>query len=644
MERHPSSAEKRYGSGVARLSSVNRAAPSPTVAGRYEGGWVRALGFLAAVAAVLLAGFLPHVLLNDFRLPIGPDGPVYAWRASYASVAGIADAPGGRPGILAILLTFGGVFSLDPVETVMLLGPVVAVAVGLAGSALLEASLGPGLLRAAAGAAMTAAFAAYLAGGWLSNIVLTATFLGALAVLARAERSWRPVLAAAGLLGAATLTHPLFATVAFSILVVLIVSLVPGALARARAGEALRGTDAFRISTASLGGAAVGMLGLLPTLGAITVPGDTSQDGFLRRHGSADLLRDRYRERFSGDLTRAAVPLAAGAALAAAGWWYRGPSTPGRRYLLRVLVAWAVVAVVGLVVLALTGWGPPYRLLAFSFFVPLAAAWGLDEIAARRRGLAVVGALVAGAFVIASMYGWYRQAPNVSQDDIVDVRRVGRAVASLPSETPAVILVESDQPAAAFHITRMANLLRMGLPPDRLLGTVVAVGSPSDFRAGRPTLTGDREHDLVARAYLREAAHLRETAALVVVERFNPQAFPEATRIGRQVLPGVVVVGAEQAPSSDVTRDRIPGLDGLELILLSAGTIALLTLLGAGWARWALPGLTARTAISLAPAAGLAVTVLAGLLADLFGAAPGGAVSLAVTGAGGGAGYLLARR
>lgn len=491
---------------------------------------------------------------------------------------------------------------------------------------------------------MTGAFAAYLAGGWLSNIVLTATFLGALAVLAGAERSWRSVVAAGALLGAATLTHPLFATVAFSILVVLIVSLARGALSRARAGEALNGTDAFRISAASLGGAGIGLLGLLPTLGAISVPGDTSQDGFLRRFGSAELLRDRYRERFAGDLGRAAVPLAAGAALAAAGWSYRGPSTSGRRYLIRVLSAWAVVSVVGLVVLALTGWGPPYRLLAFSFFVPLAAAWGLDEVAARRRGLAVIGAVVAAAFVIASMYGWYRQAPNLSQGDIEDVRRVGRAVASLPAETPAVILVESDQPAAAFHITRMANLLRMGLPPDRLAETLVAVGSPSDFRAGRPTLTGDREHDLVARAYLREAGHVEDTAALVVVERFNPQAFPEATRLGREVLPGVAVVGAEQAPSSDVTGDRIPGLGGAELLLLSAAAIALLALLGAGWARWALPGLAARTAISLAPAAGLAVTVLAGILADLFGAPPGGAVSLAVTGAGGAGGYLLARR
>ena len=629
---------------MARLSSVDRAAPTPTAAGSDAGGWVRALGFLAAIAAVLLAGFLAHVVLNDFRLPIGPDGPVYAWRASYAAEAGIGQAPGGRPGILAILLTIGGAFRLEPVEAVMLLGPVAAIAVGLAGAAVLEASLGAGLLRATAGAVLTGAFAAYLAGGWLSNIVLTAAFLGALAALALSERSWRPVLAAAALLAAATLTHPLFATVAFSILALLVAALGREALALARGGRRVQDTSAFRVWAAAVGGASVGLLGLLPTLGAAPVPGDTSQDGFLRRYGSGDLLRNRYRERFAGDLTRAAVPLAAGASLAAGGWWWRDTDSSGRRYLLRVLLAWAAVALVGLILLRVTGWGPPYRLLAFSFFVPLAAAWGLDQVARRRRSLAVLGALAAVAFAVASMYGWYRQSPNLSPDDLLDVRRAGVAVAAVPDGTPVVVLVETDQPAAAFHITRMANLLRMELPADRLPGTRIAVGSPSDFRAGRATLTGDREHDLVARAYLREAASVRQDAALVVLERFNPQAFPDAVRLGREVLPGVAVVGPVHAPVGDVSAGQVPGLDGVEVVLLSVGAVALLTLVGAGWARWALPGLPARTAISLAPSVGLAVIVLTGLLADLLGATPGGAWSLSATGAAGAGGYVAARR
>jgi hypothetical protein len=645
MGGHPSIGQNLYRSSVARLSSVDRAAPVPTAAGSGAGGWVRALGYGAAITAALLTAFLLHALLNDFRFPIGPDGPVYAWRASYAADAGIGEVPGGRPGILAILLAVGGAFSLQPVEAVTLLGPVAAVAVGLAGAAVLEASLGPNLLRAVAAALLTGAFAAYLAGGWLSNIVLTAAFLGALGALAVAGRSWRPVVGAAALLAAGTLTHPLFATVTFLIIAAMVVSLVGDAAAELRTGHRLRDTAAFRITVAAGGGAALGILGLVPTLGATVVPGDTSQDGFFRRHGSSDLLRDRYRERLAGDLTRAAVPFVTGTALAVGGWFARRDSLPGRQYLVRALAAWAAVTVAGIGVLAVTGWGPANRLLVFAFFLPLAAAWGLDEVARRRGGaLATLAALAAVGFAVASMYGWYRQAPNVSEGDLLDVRRVGRVVAAIPLETPVVILVETDQPAAAFHVTRMANLVRMGLPPDRLPETRVAVGSPSDFRAGRPTLTGDREHDLVARAYLREAEGLRTEAAIVVLERFNPQAFPEALDLGEEVLPGVAVVGGTPSPTGDVPPGSSEGIGGLHLVVLSGSTVALLMLLGVGWARWALPGLGARAAISLAPAAGLAVIVLVGLLAETLGAGADEPWSLAGMGAVGALGYLLGVR
>jgi hypothetical protein len=239
------------------------------------------------------------------------------------------------------------------------------------------------------------------------------------------------------------------------------------------------------------------------------------------------------------------------------------------------------------------------------------------------------------------MYGWYRQAPNVSEGDLLDVRRVGRVVAALPSQTPVVILVETDQPAAAFHVTRMANLLRMGLPSDRLSEARIAVGSPSDLRAGRPTLTGDREHDLVARAYLREAAAVRDEAAIVVLERFNPQAFPEALELGTEVLPGVAVVGGSPV-ATDVPPD--PGLGRLRLVVLSVSAVVLLMLLGAGWARWVLPGLGPRTVISLAPAAGLGVIVLVGLLVETMGAGADGPWSLAAIGTTAAVGYLLGGR
>jgi hypothetical protein len=596
------------------------------------------------VAAALLAGYLAHVLLNDYRFPIGPDGPVYAWRASYAAEVGIAEVPGGRPGILAILLSLGGVLGVEPVDAVTLLGPVVAVAVGLAGAALLETSLGPNLPRAVAGALLTGAFASYLAGGWLSNIVLTATFLGALAALALSVSSWRAVIGAAVLLAAGALSHPLFAAVMFLIVAVVAVAMTGDAVRRIRRGVRARDTAALRILAALGGGAALSLVGLLPAVGATSVPGDTSQDGFLRRYGFTDLLRERYRERFAGDARRAAVPLAAGVGLTFGAWMAARRSPERSGYLARVLIAWAAVTSIGLALLAVTGWGPPNRLLVFAFFLPLGAAWGFGELTGRGKAPAAVAFVAAAAFAVASFYGWYRQAPNISHGDLVDVRRVGRVVSAIPAGTPVVILVETDQPAAAFHVTRMANLLRMALPAERLPTTRIAVGSPADFRAGRPTLNGDLEHDRVARAYLQEAAAVREEATLLVLERFNPQAYPQALDLGSEVLPGVAVVGTPPGQVADVSSETARGLGGMHLVLLTSASVLLLALLGAGWARWAVPGASPLAVVGLSGAAGLTVIVVAGLAVDLLGATPGGAWSLATIGAGGAVGYLLASR
>jgi hypothetical protein len=79
-------------------------------------------------------------------------------------------------------------------------------------------------------------------------------------------------------------------------------------------------------------------------------------------------------------------------------------------------------------------------------------------------------------------------------------------------------------------------------------------------------------------------------------------------------------------------------------VVLSVSAVALLVLLGAGWGRWALTGLGPRAVISLAPAAGLAVIVLVGLLAEMLGAGADEAWSLAGMGAIGAVGYLLGVR
>ena len=474
---------------------------------------------------------------------------------------------------------------------------------------------------------LAGAFAAYLAGGWLGNMGQAALFLGALAALALAGRSWRAVWAGGGLLAAGTLAHGLFSVVGLAIVAGPILLFLPGAWRERRAGSLLRDTVAVRLGLGALVGTAAGGLGILAAAGGPHIPGDTSQDGVFRRLGLDRLLGERYRERLAGDAGRLAVPLLTGTALAGPGRLAsgapfgrraRGGDTE-RRYLAAVLVTWAALTVAGIAVLLATGWGPPNRFLVFAFFLPLVSAVGAGVLA--RRGVlpAVAAAAAVAAFVGFSMYGWYRQYPSFAPEELAQATTAGRAVERLPSDEPLIFLVDTREPAAAFHVTRFGNVIRMGLPPERLPDSRLLVGQPEDFLAGRPTLTGDPEHDRLARAYFREAEPVRDTALVLVLRLFNPQGYPEARAGGREVAPGVVLLNPPRTATSPHQAVRVTPEEGVApaaLVLLSVAAIALLVVLGVGWARWALPGASPWAAACLAPCAGLALAVLGGFVTD----------------------------
>jgi hypothetical protein len=506
-------------------------------------------------------------------------------------------------------------------------------------------------VRAFVAAVLTGAFAAYLAGGWLGNMGQAALFLGALGALAVAPESWRGVWAGGALLAAAGITHPLFHLVGLAVLVGAVLAFLPTALRERRGGLPLAGSAAARLGLGALGGTAAAGLGLLAVAGAPTIPGDTSQDGFFRRVGLADLLEDRYTERFVGDASRAAVPLAAGAALAApavAGeaspLARQGGATARPRFLTAILTTWAGLTVAGIAVLLVTRWGPANRLLVFAFFVPIAGAVGAANLVTRGRAVPTFAAVLgAAAFVVTSMNGWYRQAPSFAPEELARATVAGRAVEALPPGTPLIFLVDTSEPAAAFHVTRFGNVIRMGLPPERIADSHLTVGSPEDFLAGRPSVTGDPEHDRIARVYFREAIPVSDGAAVVVLELFNPEGYEEAVRRGDQIAPGVVLLrGPEVRPTMVPSSVADTELGGVELVMLSVGGLILLAALGLGWARWTLERPLA--AVALSPTAGLGIAVIAGFVVDrvVAGAAsPWGlpaAVAIAL------AGYVAAAR
>jgi hypothetical protein len=603
------------------------------------GTWKVALLVATAAAALILGAYLAHELYGAFIFPVGPDGPVYTWWIRYADVMGLEGVGAGRAGIPAAALVLGTALATSPVQTVMLLGPLLAATAGLAAASLLEASLGPHPARAFLGALLTGTFAAYLAGGWLANMGQAALFLGALACLALAGRSWRPVWVGGALLTASGIAHWIFSLVGLAVITGSLLAAAPEVLRALRRGGRLTDMAAVRVGIAAIGSVAGNGLGVASLAGGPGIPGDTSQDGFFRRAGLTDLLRDRYRERLGGDIARMAVPLATGAALAAGG--LAGPD-PGRsdledhgpterRFLWRTLVTWAALTIVGAAVLAVSLVGPANRLLVFAFVVPLAAAVGAGTVLVRRRPALTAAVVILGlAFAGVSMYGWYRQYPSFAPDELAAATQAGEALRGQDQGTPVVFLVDTSEPAAAFHVTRFANVIRMGLPASLVPSSRFVVGRPGDLLEGRPTLTGDPEHDHIARRYHREAGAVPDEAWVLVLEPFNRDGFAEAAEVGSLLSPGIAVL---KKPPDSRGRTTLPGgpgalrhpstVDGnalglaqIPLVTLTAGAIALLFVLGLGWARWGLPGASSLAAVCLAPAAGLAIVVLAGFVTD----------------------------
>jgi hypothetical protein len=602
------------------------------------------VAFAAAAGLALLALYLLHPILGGRRLPIGPDGPVYTWWTNLAASEGLGVIPG-RPGVPGIALLLGALFGTEPLETLTLLGPVLAAACGLAAAALLETSLGPNTFRAGAAALLVGAFAGYLAAGWLANLALTVLFLGATAALALAGRSWRTVAGAAALLVAGGLAHVLFFLLALLILAGVVLFHAPEAIRQVRSGRRPWDTTAARVAAAAAGGGAGTAIGF-GLMASSPIRAITSQDALLRRIGLGDVLTSWMRQRLLVDGRRAVFPVAA------AGWlgWtgLRGRAVPrgpegedpsGLRFLLALCGAWALVTVVGLLALAVTGRGAANRLLPFAFFVPLVATVGFHRVVKaeevgplRRAGVWVAAAVILGA----GLYAWVDRPPFVEEAELLAARGAARSIAHLPPGTPLVFVVDTAEDAPGFHVVRFSNVIRMELPPGRIRDLSIAVGRPSDYLAGRPSRTGDVEHDRISLATVAETAGLARRGAVLVIEPFNEPGFDEAAGLGTIVAPDVVSLRGGRAIGAPVEAVERPGLGPGPLVLLSVASLALLWVLGAGWVWWALPGAGHLAISCAAPSAGLAVAVFAAYTADrlaLAAGGPGGPAAAIVLGA-----------
>jgi hypothetical protein len=539
---------------------------------------------------------------------VGPDAPVYLWWSRLAGADGLS-AIAHRPGAPALSLTLEGTLALSVVQATAAVEVVLGVAVGLASAALVRRRAG------AAGSALAGllagTFAVHLAAGYVANLITAAAFLAAGALLDDPRR--RAAVLAAVVLAGGGLAHPQFLLVCVAILLV-------------AAAAALRSDrrEAFRIAGTAVGGAAalgIGLLAVRP--GAPPLEVDTSKDAFLRRAGLTSELRSAYLDRFVHRWTRyvqwVSVPLAA--------IGFTAPNGNAGR----ILRSWFVLTFVGVAFALVTGWLPADRFVTFGFAIPILAALGLVRVwrrLERRRALAVVvTAALTLSMLAGSAIAWNRQDPFLSQDEVRALAVGNEAVSQLEPGTPVAFLVNEPDDTVSFLATRAGNVIRAGVPPDRIRDVVVVVppvgGAPASGERGAL-------ERLTARDLSAAEARSGRKAEVIVLTPFDEVDQPT----------DALVVDPSRPVKDVYPVDPLEPSSAAGIAWASIVALALLTVAGYGWARIGLAD--AITAAAAAPAVGAAMLILVGTALDALGVALGTTVgALAASAIAGGGGYLI---
>ncbi len=585
------------------------------------------LVLIAILGAVSVRVFLWPTLRHAYPLPVGPDVPVYLWWTRVAEFGGISMASE-RPGAPALIGTMQGVLDQGLVGALAGLQYALGPTIGLAAAALARGR-GRTLPRGGwlAAGLLAGAWATFLGGGYVSNLVFTAAFLAAAAALARRTR--RATLVAALVLGGGAITHPGFFVVGAVILA------ITGLWAALHEGGFGWRTDAGRVLTVLGGAAAIFVAGLAAaTIGPPRVAAETSSDAYLRHTDQLEALRRSYLDRYLVNWRRYSPFMTSALALAGA---FRAHG-----FARRFLLSWALITGLGLGLGAATGWYPPDRVLMFAFCLPLLAAFGLVLLGDKlgRWWLAwPVGIVLVALIVAPAVRDWRDTFPYMSSDEIAHMNLAARiAVDRSPVGTPLIYVVDSTDPnEAMFLLTHTANVARATVPADRVNDVRVFLGSPSDLLAGRPTVRGDPRYDLASArslAAIPPGPHL----TLVIGEEIRDPA--------ELATPGLTlwdpnVASTEGSPTSLPPQpDELAPVAPRKILASTWRTFLLLLVLGLGWSWFALGDVA--SGVAAAPAFAAPLLALAAFTIERLGAplgSPGwSALTCALTG---GLGYAL---
>jgi hypothetical protein len=175
---------------------------------------------------------------------------------------------------------------------------------------------------------------------------------------------------------------------------------------------------------------------------------------------------------------------------------------------------------------------------------------------------------------------------------------------------------------------------------------MVYLGSAERYVAGEPTAIGDPQYDAFSRGLLEDIGATGREPIAVVLAPFDRPGFDDARSVGALAAPGVLRLPDAASTSAAPEREpaALPPLSPSVPAGVAAATLlalAMLAVVGFGWAR-AVTG-AGSDAVALAPAFGLAATILAALLLERLGVPlTGRAGPVAVSALAGLGGYGLA--
>ncbi len=652
------------------MPSGGRGGARSPVAGAAAGA---AAGAVAGAVGLAIYAFYALVYpLRGVRVPLGFDTTWYVWRAQFVATLGIGPAgTNSRPGAAVLAALVGALVRRSQLEVAVVLSLVLVSAFALATGAATRRLFGRdrwGWVVAAAVTGVLLGTTRMVSENVATLVALLLTVAAVVPLAGRIEGRASPRWTAVALLLAAGVAHWLFLAVFGAMFAVAWALALPSSARAVRDGARPLDTEAGVLATvwgiAAAALATVVFAALRAPWNTIGVQDDPSRllpklrhdvtsarlpfTGPLALLGAVSLawpLRagGRHREapavaggRASG--IELVAPAATGAAAAAA-----------RRFGLRLLAGWTLVAAAGIGYGLVTRRLPPHRFFDLFVAVPLALALAeAAALAARATGAragrvagVLVAALAVAALAVPGALVWYGERPQVWTDPAMlresETAAAYLQAAGIPDGRPVVVVAAPRGTAGVESIPLKERIIRVGIPPGREASLYLFFGTPTDLLARRrvPVSPAIDRATLPYWQALQPVLGMRPV--VLVLREAGPKGFEEALRLGGRVVgPGVAVlpgrglaVPAAGPVAAPPLPASVPGPAGL--LVLGAALLALLGLVGLGWAALAAgPGAAPEEVAALAPAAGVGALILAGTPVALFGVGLGGAAGVGV--------------